>query len=720
MVLLMFVASTLSIVITNFRTSNQIQQELEEVARTIQPQIAEVAWELDYELLESFLSAQLLSNKVVAATVNLDDGFQLNLGEIEDADNVLSVSLDLVWQGDSRTENLGEFTLYGTRLPAVELGIRRATALTIISTVAISLTFLGIYFSLRQRFIRPIEELEKVLLGIDPNVDSSDIKVSARSESKMVREVESVIGSVRAMHDRMTDFRDELSESQRQLGRAAQISGIGYAAIDGETGAAVKCDKHFAAIVGSTVEKILSQNFFDNHEPPSPLDQTPKDRKERLDALMRGRTLIENFKFRRSDGGINHARLIIEPTMQPGRTAPLLEMAIFDDTDSHEAEERAQHAEKMQAIGKLTGGVAHDFNNVLAIISGNLELIEDATSLDEVKSLAEVAITAVDRGASITSQLLSFARKHPQSPKVLNPARLLSELEPLLKVSAGAQIDIELVRDSGLWAIFADPEQLQAAIINLVVNARDAMQNGGNLTIECSNTRIDQEYADDHQDVEAGQYVCISVSDNGAGMPPDVLESAFEPFFTTKPAGIGTGLGLSMIYGFIKQSRGHAKIYSEVDHGTTVKLYFPRSHEEIVAPVDLKVPSPKPGLRGVRVLLVEDDTDLQRVFVKQLVSIGCVVESAGSSTEALELCKSIEPPDVILTDVILGEGMNGKALAMQVRETFRDIKVIYMSGFTENAIIHGGTLDSGCVFLQKPFNLATLTAVMSKVVLREG
>ena len=374
----------------------------------------------------------------------------------------------------------------------------------------------------------------------------------------------------------------------------------------------------------------------------------------------------------------------------------------------------------MQAIGILTGGVAHDFNKVLAIMAGNLELIEDATSLDEVKSLADVAITAVDRGASITSQLLSFARKHPQSPKVLNPARLLSELEPLLKVSAGAQIDIELVRDSGLWAIFADPEQLQAAIINLVVNARDAMQNGGNLTIECSNTRIDQEYADDHQDVEAGQYVCISVSDNGAGMPPDVLESAFEPFFTTKPAGIGTGLGLSMIYGFIKQSRGHAKIYSEVDHGTTVKVYFPRSHEEIVAPVDLKVPSPKPGLRGVRVLLVEDDTDLQRVFVKQLVSIGCVVESAGSSTEALELCKSIEPPDVILTDVILGEGMNGKALAMQVRETFRDIKVIYMSGFTENAIIHGGTLDSGCVFLQKPFNLATLTAVMSKVVLREG
>ena len=374
--------------------------------------------------------------------------------------------------------------------------------------------------------------------------------------------------------------------------------------------------------------------------------------------------------------------------------------------EESEAERRATEAalrqsQKMEAIGQLTGGVAHDFNNLLQILSGNLQMLQRHVTLPEDARRLEASLAAVERGAKLASQLLAFARRQPLEPRAVNLGRLVREMDDLLRRALGEATEIETVIAGGLWNTMADPDQVQNAILNLAVNARDAMDGAGRLTIEAGNAMLDDIYALQHDDVRAGQYVMLAVSDTGSGMTPEVLEKAFEPFFTTKKEGRGTGLGLSMVYGFVKQSQGHIKIYSEPGQGTTVRLYLPRTQkaEEVVTQLPL---GPVEGGEET-VLVVEDDPVVQATVVDLLKDLGYKVLRTSDGQSALTLAKSGVHIDLLFTDVVMPGPVRAPDLARQVQAMLPHVAVLFTSGYTENAIVHGGRLDAGVNLLSKPY-----------------
>jgi len=379
---------------------------------------------------------------------------------------------------------------------------------------------------------------------------------------------------------------------------------------------------------------------------------------------------------------------------------------LHEEQDAREVAEVAmRQSQKMDAIGRLTGGVAHDFNNLLMIIIGNLEIAQrqlDSWTEGAQGKLDRVvgrAMQGAKRAATLTQRLLAFSRQQPLQPRLLDLNKLVADLSDFLARSLGETVSLEVVGAGGLWNVEADQAQLEAAILNLVVNARDAMPGGGKLTIETSNAFLDDEYCRRHNDVQQGQYALISVTDSGEGMPPDVIEKAFEPFFTTKPPGQGTGLGLSQVYGFVKQSGGHLKIYSELGEGTTVKLYLPRIKGE--STTEEKVDPAVIGRGGgEQILVVEDDKDVRAYVVETLRDLNYEVREAGDAQQALRLLDG-EPIDLLLTDVVL-PGINGRQLAERVKAQRSGVKVLFMTGYSRNAIVHQGRLDAGVQLLQKP------------------
>lgn len=392
--------------------------------------------------------------------------------------------------------------------------------------------------------------------------------------------------------------------------------------------------------------------------------------------------------------------------------------ATFSDvTDDLEIQAQLRQSSKMDAIGRLTGGVAHDFNNVLAVIMGNLELVLENDHRHKDTSLMQAAIEAARRGARLTHRLLAFARKQPLSPQITQPSVILNELVPMLRTLLGEHIEVELVCDAGIWSLEVDRNQLESVIVNIAINARDAMRDGGKLTIEASNARVDAHYAK-IADIDRGQYVCIACADTGTGMTKEVLEQAFEPFFTTKEIGAGTGLGLSMAHGFIKQSNGHIKIYSEVGEGTIVKMYLPRVHgAERVERAELERVV-DPHAADKLVLVVEDDDQFRETVKAQLRSAGYGVLVASDGNAAIKLMEGPDTIDVLLTDVVLPGGINGRDLAELAVKRRPNLSVIYMSGYSENAIIHHGRLDQGVTLIQKPFSKVDLIEEIVKSTLR--
>jgi signal transduction histidine kinase/DNA-binding response OmpR family regulator len=366
-----------------------------------------------------------------------------------------------------------------------------------------------------------------------------------------------------------------------------------------------------------------------------------------------------------------------------------------------EAQQALSRSQKLESIGKLTGGVAHDFNNILQVVGGNLELLQSRVPDQDANNLVQVALEAVQRGAKLSSQLLAFARRQPLQPVVVNPARVVAEMDDLLRRALGETIQIETVKSGGLWNTVVDPNQLENVILNLAINARDAMPGGGKLTIEIGNAMLDDDYVAAEPDIKTGQYVMIAVSDTGCGMSRDVLERACEPFFTTKPEGVGTGLGLSMAYGFVKQTGGHFRIYSEPGEGTTVRMYFPRS-QEAEAAVTRMAAGPAVG-GSETVLVVEDDPQVQATVVEMLGSLGYRVLKADNASDALSVVKSGMPIDLLFTDVVMPGPLRSPELARQAKALQPRLAVLFTSGYTQNAIVHGGRLDPGVELLSKPY-----------------
>ncbi|TVQ90732.1 MAG: PAS domain S-box protein [Deltaproteobacteria bacterium] len=427
----------------------------------------------------------------------------------------------------------------------------------------------------------------------------------------------------------------------------------------------------------------------------------------------------EEYRFFHADGRV---RIVIDRGSihrdERGRAVRMVGSTI-DVTEQRAMQAQLRQAEKMQAIGQLTGGVAHDFNNLLTVILGNIELLSERTTQQhELHRLANEAMAAAERGAALTSRLLAFARRQPLEPKAIDVNQLLRRSDHMFRRTLPEDIEIETVAAAGLWLADVDPGQLENALLNLALNARDAMPRGGRLTFETANVRIDEDYAANHDEVSPGPYVLVSVSDTGHGMSPETVQRAFEPFYTTKGSGRGSGMGLSMVFGFIKQSGGHVKIYSEPGEGTSVKLYLPRSHAQKPSPAD----TPSYDIRGghEHILVVEDDRHVRDHLERQLRSLGYRVSTAASGREALDLLQANPTVELLFTDVVMPGGMSGPQLAARVRERSPDIGILYTSGYTENAIVHQGRLDEGVHLLTKPYNRQALARKVRKALDEPG
>jgi PAS domain S-box-containing protein len=504
-----------------------------------------------------------------------------------------------------------------------------------------------------------------------------------------------------------------LASRERQLLLAESIAHMGAVTFDVAT-ATVRPSPQIAAIFGwpEPVEEIPLQAFLAAvHEADrQPLSQTITRCAEG------GGPYRQEFRITRPDGSV---RIIWSEGFRDDGT-PTAEAGVVaicqDVTDRRMAERQLAQSQKMEGVGQLTGGVAHDFNNLLTVIIGNLDMLAEWPGGEgRARAKAEIALRAADRGADLVRSLLAFSRKQPLQPRVVNLNEIVLETDHLLRRTLGEQVELETSPEHKIWLTMVDPAQLQAALVNLAVNARDSMTQGGKLTIETGNVVLDEHYARQNADAKPGAYVLLAVSDTGSGIPAAILDRVFEPFFTTKETGKGTGLGLSMVYGFIKQSNGHVKIYSEVGLGTTVKLYLPRS--ETTARVEASATAvvlDSPG--NETVLVVEDDAMVRDFVVQQLQQLGYRTRLAANGREALAALDDGAEINLLLTDVILSGTLTGKQVADAAQQRRPDLKVLFMSGYTENAIVHHGRLDPGVLLLSKPFRATDLARMVRRAI----
>jgi PAS domain S-box-containing protein len=440
-----------------------------------------------------------------------------------------------------------------------------------------------------------------------------------------------------------------------------------------------------------------------------------------LDAAAAGNDLT-NFenRFRHKDGSPRwiswHTSMESELVYAYGRDITAENQAAAELARTQEALRQSQ---KMEAIGQLTGGIAHDFNNMLAIVIGSLDITRRRLRRGEagVERYLENAHEGATRAATLTQRLLAFSRQSPLSPRVLDLNGLVARMSELLQSTLGERIGLETALAGGLWLTHVDPNQLESAILNLAVNARDAMPGGGKLTVETANMYLDDRYVAREIGLTPGQYVMVAVTDVGTGMAPEIVQKVFDPFFTTKSVGKGTGLGLSMVYGFARQSGGHVRIYSEVGRGTTVKLYLPRhfgSVEEATAPLQPRS-IPTAASQSETVLVVEDEDRVRQMSCEVLRELGYAVHAASSGEAALRTFDELGRVDVLFTDVVMG-GMTGRQLADALREKAPGLKVLYTTGYTRNAVVHNGVLDAGVAFLPKPFTVEDLAVKLRAVL----
>jgi len=454
---------------------------------------------------------------------------------------------------------------------------------------------------------------------------------------------------------------------------------------------------------GYSRDEFLKMGLADIR-PPEEIDRLLTNIGRKVGAYESSR----NWRHRRKNGELLTVDVFSHEIALTDRMARLA--VVLDVTQRNAAEEQLRQAQKMEAVGQLTGGIAHDFNNLLAIIQGNLEMLQERLAGDpKLGDMIDYALRASERGASLTKRLLAYSRQQPLDPRAVDIALLIAGMTDLMRRALGETVDVRTYIPAGLWPTRIDPNELEHALLNLAVNARDAMPSGGTLTIEAENTRLDEAYAAQNAEVKPGAYVMIAVTDTGIGMTKEVIARVFEPFFTTKPVGQGSGLGLSMVFGFVKQSGGHIKVYSEPGHGTTVRLYLPRA---AVAERAAEAPAEEAAGTAARqselILVVEDDPDVRKLVLNLVEDLGYRTVSAVDGGSALEALDRVGRVDLLFTDVVLPRGMNGALLARAARERQPDLRVLYMSGYTRNAILHNGVLDEGVQLITKPFRKADL------------
>ncbi|MCA1478938.1 PAS domain S-box protein [Bradyrhizobium sp. NBAIM08] len=513
----------------------------------------------------------------------------------------------------------------------------------------------------------------------------------------------------------MTEARlaqESLLESERLARNIVETSLDAFVQTD-ETGSILNWNSQAEQLFGWRRDEVLGKSTIDLIVAESERGRVRAGLKRFLEDEG-GRTLNRRRELMccRRDGKEFKAELSV--TALKRREGLLFNVFYRDLTDKIAAEERIRHAEKMEAVGQLTGGVAHDFNNILTVITGTIEILAEAVAKEpQLAAITKMIDEAAARGADLTQHLLAFARKQPLQPREIDINSLIVDTAKLLRPTLGEQIQIESVFEDENCVAIVDPNQLTTAILNLALNARDAMPGGGKLIVETGAAYLDEVYASAN-DVPPGHYVLIAVSDTGTGIPAHMLPRVFDPFFTSKGPGKGTGLGLSMVYGFIKQSAGHIKIYSEEGHGTTIKMYLPPGKTPTAVGEGVTPATIEGGHETI--LVVEDDRLVRDYVLAQLHSLGYVTLQAANAAEALAIVAAGKPFDLLFTDVIMPGKMNGRQLADELMKTRPDLKVVYTSGYTENAIIHHGRLDAGVVLLAKPYRKSDLARIIRKAL----
>jgi PAS domain S-box-containing protein len=476
-------------------------------------------------------------------------------------------------------------------------------------------------------------------------------------------------------------------------------------------------------IKGYKADEIIGEHFSRFYTPEDLEARVPWRAMET--AKREGRFTAEGWR-QRKDGTRFWAGVAIDAIRDEHGVLIGFAKVTRDLTERREAQlelERSQQAlfqsQKMEAVGQLTGGLAHDFNNLLTGIVGSLDLMKQRLAqgrINELERYITAAQGASSRAATLTHRLLAFSRQQTLEPKAIDANRLVSNMEELVRRTVGHSIEIETVLAAGLWPCFCDPNQLENAILNLCINARDAMPDGGRVTIETANTWVDQVAAIE-RDMPRGQYVAVCVTDTGTGMPPEVASRAFDPFFTTKPAGKGTGLGLSMIYGFAKQSNGQVRIYSEMGHGTTVRIYLPRHHGKPIEVVEAEDRNQLPRAEaGETVLVVDDEPTVRMLVGDTLADLGYQAIEAADAASGLKVLQSDVKIDLLITDFGLPGGMNGKQMVDAARARRPDLKVLFITGYAENAAVSNGHLEPGMHVLSKPFPMDKLAMRIRSII----
>jgi len=500
-----------------------------------------------------------------------------------------------------------------------------------------------------------------------------------------------------------------LRDSERLARGIVDTALDAFAQMD-EDGVIVDWNPQAAAIFGWSFEEAVGKKLGDLI--------VPEAYRARHDGglarfLATGESAILGNRFvidaRRRDG--KEIKIELSVTALRRRSGWLFNGFMRDVTEKLAADEQLRQSQKMETIGQLTGGIAHDFNNILTVITGTIEILEDGVKQDAaLVEIARMIDEAAVRGAELTQRLLAFARRQPLQPRTTDVNTLIVDAAKLLRPTLGEHVEIESVFEEDAWPALVDPSQLTTALLNLALNARDAMPDGGKLVLETGNVHLDEGYARAHAEVLPGPYVMVAVSDTGDGIPAAILDKVFDPFFTTKGVGKGTGLGLSMVYGFVKQSNGHIKIYSEEGHGTTIKIYLPRAGEL----TDAAAAQPTLAIEGgtETILVVEDDPLVRNYVAAQLTGLGYTALSAANAAEALARIDDGEAFDLLFTDVIMPGSMNGRQLADEAVRRRPGIGVLFTSGYTENAIVHHGRLDPGVLLLAKPYRKSDLARMV--------
>lgn len=469
------------------------------------------------------------------------------------------------------------------------------------------------------------------------------------------------------------------------------------------------CEKLFgyqsAEVVGNNVKMLMPPNIEREHDQYLINYQTTGIRK----IIGISREVVGQ----RKDGSTFPMHLAVGEATHLGE--PIYVGIIRDLSERDQVESQLRQSQKMEAVGQLAGGLAHDFNNILMLISVNVEALLDQEVPARTRERLEQIEKSASRAAELTQQLLAYSRRQPLQPRLTDLNELVFATSKLLGRTLGEHIEIEAILADDLWITNVDRTQLETSLVNLSLNARDAMPGGGQLLIETRNVILDQDYVSQNPDVAVGAYAMLAVTDTGTGIPPDALEKVFEPFFTTKEVGRGTGLGLSMVYGFIKQSNGHIKVYSELNRGTSIKMYLPRADGTVEAQPVASAASLATG--NERLLVVEDNADVRARICEILRGLGYTVDEAADGMAGLMQCESAQPSyDLLLTDVVMPGPIGGKALADAVSSRWPDTPIVFMSGYTEDAITHQGRLEAGVRLLAKPFRRHELAQMIRQAL----